>query len=230
MNFALAEKNIIVTGTSGGIGFATASLLAELGARVICLSRKEGKIQSLKEKFGFKIEFHACDFSKNEGIKKVIPLMPAEIHGLVVNAAYFEKKPFVEISLEEWHNYFEVNVTQAFLLVRALWENLARAYGSVVFVSSLAGLSHIEKFAGASAYTATKMALSGLGEVIAVEGKAKGIRCNVLCPGGVDTEMLRKAYPNFKPPFQALDIARHIVFWLSPLSRPATGNVIPLQA
>lgn len=228
MNGQLKDKNIVITGASRGIGFATAKLLLEEGARVFCYSRTMGKLQELSSHGG--MVFYPCDFSSLESIEKILPTLPSNLDGLVINAAYFERKLVQELSLSLWQSHLQVNLNHAFIFVQAAWQALAQARGSIVLVSSLAGMSFVEKFAGASAYTASKMALTGLGEVIAAEGRDLGIRCNILCPGAVDTEMLRRVYPDFKPNFRAQDIARHILFWLSPLSAPATGNTIPIMA
>jgi len=100
--------------------------------------------------------------------------------------------------------------------------------GSIVNVASLSGVHGPEKFAGLSAYNASKAGLIALGDSLAVEGRASGIRVNTVSPGAVDTAMLRQAGHGLRALATPEDVARTILFLASEASRPLTGANVEL--
>lgn len=227
LNFA--NKNILLTGASRGIGLATAQQLLQAGAQVYCLSRSRGGLEALMAQYPNQVTHLAADLAHPQDIPNYLQALPEKLHGVICNAGYFHPSLLRNCELNDFNHHLQVNVTSAFVIIRECWSRLAAARGSVVLVSSLAGVPYVEKFATAGAYTASKMALSGLCEVLAVEGRESGIRANVIAPGSVDTEMLRTAYPEMKADFHPDDIARQILFWVSEASAPVSGSIVQVR-
>ncbi len=123
-------------------------------------------------------------------------LDPVDI--VIHNAGILINKPFNELTLEEWRQQFEVNLFSAVKINRALLPLLRRSEAAhVVHIGSIGGVQGSSKFPGLSGYSASKAALANLTECLAEEWKAEGIHVNCLALGGVNTEMLRQAFPQF---------------------------------
>jgi 3-oxoacyl-[acyl-carrier protein] reductase len=133
----------------------------------------------------------------------------------VVSCAGLDDGPCAleSLSLERWNRTLEVNLTSHFLVLRALAGRLEAGCG-IVLVSSIAALVGA---AGKTAYAAAKAGLLGLARALAVEKAGEGIRVNVVCPGLVDTPMLRASFPDGVP----ADVMANV-----PLGRVATASEI----
>jgi NAD(P)-dependent dehydrogenase (short-subunit alcohol dehydrogenase family) len=127
------------------------------------------------------------------------------------------------MSADDWDVQLDSGLRGAFLCSREAFKLMRDGGGSIVFVSSLSGVTGAEKFPGMSAYVAAKSGLSGLAEALAVEGRELGIRVNAVSPGAVDSEMLRIAGVE-GPALKPADVARVIVWLASRDSAPATGG------
>ena len=196
--------NAIVTGGSGGIG---REVVTELRARrwnVTSLSRTEG-----------------CDVT-DEGQVVSAFAQVGSLDALIHCAAVLIKRPFVDMSTDDWDQQLGAGLRGAFLCSREAFRLMRRRGGALVIVSSLSGVAGAEKFPGMAAYVAAKSGLAGLTEALAVEGRADGIRVNAISPGAVDTEMLRVAGVE-GPALSPADVARVIVWLASPDSAPLTG-------
>jgi NAD(P)-dependent dehydrogenase (short-subunit alcohol dehydrogenase family) len=145
------------------------------------------------------------------------------LDALVHCAAVLVKRPFAEVTAEEWDLQVDSDLRGAFLCAREAFRLMREAGGAMVFVSSLSGVAGAEKFPGMAAYVAAKSGLAGLGEALAVEGRELGIRVNVVSPGAVDTDMLRIAGVE-GPALEPADVARIIAWLASPESAPLTGG------
>ena len=217
----LKGKKILITGANRGVGFAlTQSLLAE-GAIVYAFVRHPF---ALNESRTGQLHVLRCDLENLGEIYNACSAIES-IDGLVCNAGYFKGDLIENLELSEFQKTIRINLESNFILIKHLWPKLKISKSaSVVLVSSLAGVGGIEKFPTAAAYTASKMALTGLMEVLAAEGKPFHIRVNAVSPGAIDTEMLRTAHPEMKPDFTADDVARTIRFFLSEDSAPVSGT------
>jgi NAD(P)-dependent dehydrogenase (short-subunit alcohol dehydrogenase family) len=148
---------------------------------------------------------------------------------LVCAAATLEREPFDEISLASWEETISVNLTGVFNCCRAAFTIMRSAgEGRIVNIASLSGVYGTEKFPGLAAYNASKSGVIGLTEGIAVEGKPFGISAISLSPGGVDTDMLRRANPSLRPGLGPDQVAAMIVALLDSPLRVASGANIPL--
>lgn len=194
----------VVTGGSGGIGSA---IVAELRAKiwsVTSLSRSEG-----------------CDVSDENQVAKAFGRLDA-LDALIYCAAVLVKRPFADLTAEEWDVQLGAGLRGAFLCSREAFRLMRGRGGAIVLMSSLSGVAGAEKFPGMAAYVAAKSGLAGLTEALAVEGREFGIRVNAISPGAVDTAMLRIAGVE-GPALQPADVAKVAVWLASPDSAPLSG-------
>lgn len=149
------------------------------------------------------------------------------IDALVNNAAILELAPVIDMKVETWDEVIRVDLRGAFLCSQAAFR-LMRPGGTIVNVSSLSGVSGTDKFPRMSAYVAAKSGLAGLTEVLAVEGRPRGIRVNAVSPASVATEMGRKAGIG-QEPLSPEEVAR-VIGWLATAdSAPLTGANIRID-
>ncbi|WHO20245.1 SDR family oxidoreductase [Agrobacterium tumefaciens] len=189
----LENKVAIITGASSGIGRATAMLFAAHGAAVVLNARGEKALQEVAadiRETGGRVHAVAGDAGLAETHSRLAEAAVSVFGGLdiaVNNAgAVGAMKPLAEISLAEWDDVLNVNLTSAFLGARyQIPLMLMRGGGSIVFTSSFVGTS--VGIPGMAAYGAAKAALMGLVKGITADYAINGIRANALLPGGVDT-------------------------------------------
>lgn len=194
----LQGKRCIVTGASKGIGHAIASRFAGEGARVLASARSAPQ-PPLPEG----VAFLAGDIADpGQGARLVAACHDAfgGIDVLVNNAAMQLEKTLPETGIEEWERIFAVNVRGVFLACRAAIPAMARAGGgAIVNIGSYDGFVADP---GLAAYCATKGAVHALSRAIAVDHGTDGVRCNVICPGWIATDMM-EAYLASMPDPQA---------------------------
>ena len=201
-------KKIIVTGTSRGIGLELALQFANAGHHVLALSRKTPQI--LIENSN--ITCLSVDLSKEEDLSQVEQFLASswgKIDAIVHNAGALLLKPFEETTSEEFENIYKVNVFGVANLTRTCLPFLQKG-SHVVTISSMGGIQGSMKFAGLSAYSSSKGAVITLSELLAEEYKETGIAFNVLALGAVQTEMLEEAFPGYKAPLTAIEMANYI--------------------
>lgn len=201
--------NIIITGTSRGIGFEMAQLFANDGHRVLALSRNAKSIARLKHKNIYTIPF---DITKKEDFDLVEDYLNAHWQGvdvLINNAGALLNKPFLETSAKEFEAVYKVNVFGVANLTKLVLPKMPKN-GHVVTISSMGGVQGSMKFPGLSAYSSSKGAVITLTELWAEEFKETGPSFNVLALGAVQTEMLEEAFPGYKAPTTALEMATYI--------------------
>ena len=194
----------VVTGGSSGIGQVVVKELRTRDWNVTSLSRREG-----------------TDVSREEDVVKAFAKLKS-LDALVHCAQVLIKRPLTSTTLDDWEQQVGSGLRGAFLCSREAFKFMRRRGGSIVFVSSLSGVSGAEKFPGMAAYVAAKSGLAGLTEVLAVEGKQRKIRVNAVSPGSVDTPMLRIAGVGGAV-LQPAEVARIIVWLASPESAPISG-------
>jgi NAD(P)-dependent dehydrogenase (short-subunit alcohol dehydrogenase family) len=203
-------KNIIITGTSRGIGFEMVKLFSEAGHNVLALSRNSKPISDLKLKNVTALEFDIADESEILKLSPYIQTGMKSVDVLINNAGFLVNKPFTKITSEEFKKCYDVNVFGVASLIRTTLPFMKKD-GHVLNISSMGGIQGSVKFPGLSAYSSSKGAIITLTELLAEEYKETGPSFNVLALGSVQTEMLEEAFPGFKAPLSATEMAQYIM-------------------
>ena len=203
-------KNIIITGTSRGIGFEMVKLFSDAGHNVLALSRNSKPISDLKLKNVTALEFDIANESEIVKLSEYLQIGMKSVDVLINNAGFLVNKPFSEITSEEFKRCYDVNVFGVASLIKTMLPFMKKE-GHVVSISSMGGVQGSVKFPGLSAYSSSKGAIITLTELLAEEYKETGPSFNVLALGSVQTEMLEEAFPGFKAPLSATEMAQYIM-------------------
>jgi NAD(P)-dependent dehydrogenase (short-subunit alcohol dehydrogenase family) len=187
---SLKDKVAIVTGSTEGIGFATAAGLARVAAHVIVTGRTKKKVDAAVQRLKSAVpkasaQGVAGDLSGAEGCAALLRAVPqADI--LVNNVGIYELKPFLEIPDEDWERFFQTNVMSGVRLSRAYMPGmLARNWGRVIFLSSESGLNIPAEMIH---YGFTKTAVLGISRGLAKLAAGTGVTVNAVLPGPTRTE------------------------------------------
>jgi NAD(P)-dependent dehydrogenase (short-subunit alcohol dehydrogenase family) len=190
--------NIVITGAGKGIGLAmVAHFLKTTEHHIWACSRDISALQALSSP---RLSLSALDIAAATAaeIAALVSAQFSAVDVLIHNAGVLVNEPFETTSLDEWRRVFDVNVFSAVKINQALLPLLRKSRGAhVVHIGSMGGVQGSSKFPGLSAYSASKAALANLTECMAEELKSSGIHVNCLALGAVDTEMLRKAFPDY---------------------------------
>ena len=202
-------KNIVITGTSRGIGFELAKQFAENGYQVLALSRNTEPLSAVNHK---NITTLSVDISNNDDLNKVTDFIKStweKVDILINNAGKLINKPFTEISSEDFLEVYKVNVFGVAEITKLMIPFLPKG-SHVVTISSIGGIQGSLKFPGLAAYSSAKGAVITLSELLAEEYKEQQIAFNVLALGAVQTEMLEEAFPGYQAPISASEMADYI--------------------
>ncbi len=200
--------NIIITGTSRGIGLQLALQCANNGHQVLALSRKIP--QELMENPN--VTCFALDLTIEDDLNQVAEFLAStwkHVDRIVHNAGSLVNKPFEQLRLDDFERVYKVNVFGVALLTQVCLPYM-QAGSHVVSVSSMGGIQGSMKFPGLAAYSSSKGAIITLSELLAEEYKERGIAFNVLALGAVQTEMLEEAFPGYQAPVTATQMADYI--------------------
>jgi dihydroanticapsin dehydrogenase len=239
----LDGKVAIITGGSRGIGFETAKIFSENGATVIITSKDSQQLKNAANQLTNTTPISA-DIRKEEEVKNVIEKTIKEfgkLDILVNNAGIFPKiKRLHEISEFEWNDVLDVNLSGPFRFTKFAIPYLQKTLGTIINVSSDAGLKAYEGFY-ADAYSASKAALIVLTKCWALEYAKDKIRVNCICPGVVDTDMTKpflktekdREFMNNEHPIgrmgQPEEVAKSILFLASKDSSWTTGAILAVD-
>ncbi|NHA13434.1 SDR family oxidoreductase [Thioalkalivibrio sp. XN279] len=186
-------KNVLVTGTSTGIGHSTALELARRGWRVFAGVRKEADGEALKREAEGEVHIVLLDVADEASIDSATALLAeqtgGELHGLVNNAGVYLGGPLELMRPDEIRKTLDVNVTGLLLLTRACLPLLRAAPGRIVNISSISGLIAMP---GVSVYAASKHAVEAVTDALRVELQPFGIKVIAVEPGGVKTPIWDK--------------------------------------
>tara|TARA_B110000908_G_scaffold171403_1_gene234026 strand:+ start:3262 stop:3945 length:684 start_codon:yes stop_codon:yes gene_type:complete len=203
------SKNIVITGTSRGIGFELAKQFAKNGHQVLALSRNSAPLSAINHK---NITVLSVDISSAEDLHKVSNFIKntwKKVDVLINNAGKLINKPFTELSSEDFLEVYKVNVFAVAEITKLMIPFLQKG-SHVVTVSSMGGIQGSLKFPGLAAYSSAKGAVITLSELLAEEYKEQQIAFNVLALGAVQTEMLEEAFPGYEAPLSAVEMADYI--------------------
>ena len=202
MKGRLAGKVAIVTGASRGIGRAISIALAKEAATVVLAARSRRKLQGTSNQVtetGGKAEVVVTELTEEESIKNLVRVTDEKfgrLDILVNNAGITHSAKVEETATEDWDRCMRVNTRAPFILCREALPLLRKAKAAhIINIASVVG---VKGYPLQSAYTASKHALRGMTISLAEELKGSNIRVHLLCPGGVDTELVRKVRPDIK--------------------------------
>jgi NAD(P)-dependent dehydrogenase (short-subunit alcohol dehydrogenase family) len=192
----LSGKTAVVTGGGSGIGAAVAKALAEAGARVVITGRHAEKLRQAAAKFTGQpaIEVHEADVADRASVNKLFAWIADKIGPvhILVNAAgtNIKNRTLAEMRPEQWDELLAINATGAYNCMHAVLPNMReRRDGVIVNISSTSG-KRAWKLGGVG-YSASKFALTALSTAAANEEGVHGIRVTAICPGEVDTPLMK---------------------------------------
>lgn len=220
---------IIVTGTSRGIGFQLSKLLANDGYNVLALSRNDRPINELGHKNIESFPFDVSSVEDRERLKSFLSNKKATVTALVNNAGKLVNKPFLETTEAEFKSVYEVNVFGVAEMMKLVLPFMNKG-GHVVTVSSMGGIQGSAKFAGLAAYSSSKGAVLTLTELLAEEYKETGPSFNALALGAVQTEMLEEAFPGYKAPVSAVEMAEYIMNFTLTGQKLYNGKILQVSS
>ena len=234
---SLKNKNIIVTGASGGIGKSIVEKLYNSGANILATGTRIEKLQELKEKFK-NINILKFDISEHKKIEEFInnatDVLGGSLYCIVNNAGITKDNLVIRMSLEEWTKVMEVNLTSTFLMSKySIKKMLKNKSGKIINITSVVG--HTGNV-GQANYAASKAGIVAMSKSLAIEYAKKNINVNCISPGFINTAMTDKIDEKFKEiiiakiPANRLgkpeDVANAVVFLSSSGSDYINGETI----
>ncbi|HMS54932.1 MAG TPA: 3-oxoacyl-[acyl-carrier-protein] reductase [Fimbriimonadaceae bacterium] len=233
--FRLDGKVAIVTGASRGIGKDVAKVLAGQGATVACVATTEDGANRTATEIGGK--GYACDIGETESVEALVARVAEDLGTpaiLVNNAGITRDTLLMRMKDEDWSKVIDVNLGGAFRTIRAASKLMMKArYGRIVNLSSIVGLGGA---AGQANYAAAKAGLVGLTKSVAKEFGSRGITCNAIAPGFIETDMTAELPEAFREQVTksapagrlgtGMDIAAAVLFLASEESAYITGQTL----
>ena len=242
-NIISEQKAAIVTGGASGLGYAITEKFVQNNIRTIIIGRNEQKLESAKKALGELCIPVSFDVTRLADIPELVRKIEKEwgkIDILVNNAGINMKKPFTEVSDDDFQKIILTNLTAVFSLSREVSKGmLEQQKGSIINISSMAAQYGIPKVI---AYTAAKTAIEGMTKAMAVELSPQGIRVNCVAPGFIATDMSAKALDNdperknkvlSRTPMGKLgtpaDVAEAVYYYASDAAKYITGTILPVD-
>lgn len=223
---SLAGGTAVVTGASRGIGRAIAHRLAEAGADVALWARSEHALREVAAAIGPRARAFVVDVSDPAAVTRAAGLvrrtMPP-VRTLVNNAGAVLRKSTIDITDDEWRRVMAINADGTFFVTRELLADLTRTGGRIINISSRAGREGTPLLAS---YCAAKHAVVGFTRALAEELRTAKVSVNAICPGSVDTAMLRDGLPDARPDMTPDDIARAALWLATEAPAALTGTCI----
>ncbi|MDC3036632.1 3-oxoacyl-ACP reductase FabG [Candidatus Pelagibacter sp.] len=232
----LKDKNIIVTGASGGIGNSIIERLNVCGANILASGTRIEKLQELKKKYD-RIKISKFDISKFEEIEKFIENSSKELGGidcLINNAGVTKDNLAIRMDINEWQKVIDINLTSTFLMSKfAIKKMLKNKKGKIINITSVVG--HTGNL-GQANYTASKAGIVAMSKSLAIEYSKKNININCISPGFIKTDMTEKLDERVKDAILSkipsarlgdpVDIANAVLFLASSQSDYINGETL----
>ena len=242
--FNLAGETALITGGGTGLGLGMAKCLANAGAKVVLVGRREAELKKAVAEIGAAASFVAHDITQLNRAGELIAAAEksagSPISILINNAGIHQKKPAAETSPEEFQSVLTTHVCAAQALVAAVLPGmLARGHGHILFTASMASFIGLPLVLG---YSAAKSAYLGMVRSLAAEVSGRGVRVNAIAPGWIESAMLRQALAGdtvrtnkilARTPMgkfgEPEDIGHAAVYLCSPAAKFITGVVLPVD-
>ena len=233
----LKNKNVIVTGASGGIGHSIVKRLYDSGAKILASGTRIEKLDELKKNFE-NIKILKFDISQSDKVEEFIENATNELggslDGIINNAGITQDNLAIRMSLDEWQKVLNINLTSTFLMCKfAIKKMLKNKSGKIVNITSVVG--HTGNV-GQANYTASKAGIVAMSKSLAIEYAKKNINVNCISPGFIKTAMTEKIDDKFKEAIIAKipsarlgdpdDIANAVLFLSSDQSSYINGETI----
>ena len=222
------SKNVIITGTSSGIGYELVRKFSEKNYGVLALSRDNSKLRSQNLSGVTSIDFDLTDYENYTELDEYLKFFK-KIDVLINNAGFLVNKDFEKTTIEDFKKIYSVNVFSVAMLIKYTIKYMS-INSSIVNISSIGGIQGSVKFPGLSAYSSSKGALNILTEMLAEEYKDKNIHFNTLALGSVQTKMLKKAFPGFDALTSAKEMANYIFKFSTDGYKLFNGKIIPVSS
>jgi fengycin family lipopeptide synthetase B len=225
----LSGSTSVVTGASRGIGRAIAMRLAEAGAEVALWARDSTALRMVASEITAnrgKARAIVVDVSDPDAVNRASDLVRATmptVRTVVNNAGVVLRKSTEAMTDAEWRKVMAVNLDGTFFVTRAFLPDLERNQGRVINISSISGQEGTSMLA---AYCASKHGVIGLTRALAEELRTAKVSVNAICPGSVDTAMLREGMPGARPDMSPDDIAKTALFLAHAAPQALTGACI----
>lgn len=229
MNRPLAGSTAVVTGASRGIGRAIAMRLAEAGSEVALWARDASALRMVAGEISAargRARAIVVDVTDSDAVNRASDLVRATmppVRTVVNNAGAVLRKSTEAITDEEWRRVMAVNLDGTFYVTRAFIADLEHNQGRVINISSISGREGTSLLA---AYCAAKHGVIGLTRALAEELRTAKVSVNAICPGSVDTAMLREGMPGARPDMSPDDIAKTALFLAHAAPQALTGACI----
>jgi 3-oxoacyl-[acyl-carrier protein] reductase len=196
---SLKNKNIIITGATGGIGNSIVKNLYENGANILATGTRIEKLEELKAKCN-NIKILKFDISEHEKIEEFInnstEILGGSLNCLINNAGITKDNLTIRMSLEEWTKVIDINLTSTFLMCKySIKKMLKNKSGKIINITSVVG--HTGN-AGQANYTASKAGIVAMSKSLAIEYAKKNINVNCISPGFISTAMTDKIDEKYK--------------------------------
>ena len=217
----LAGKVLAITGASSGIGEATARLAVAHGMRVVLGARSHGRLEEIAESLGgpehaVPVELDVREWDSNQQFIATAAMAFGGVDAVFANAGFGAERGWEKSTPEHWRDMVLTNVYGCALTLRAALPHLREARGHALLTSSTAG----RRVLPGSLYSATKWAVSAMGEALRQEVAEQGIRVTLIAPGMTDTPFFDAGTPDWA--MGAEDVARGVLY---ALEQPAHMNV-----
>ena len=233
----IKNKNIIVTGATGGIGNSIVKKLSDLNANIMATGTKIEKLEELKSKYK-NVKILRFDISQTEKIEEFIENATSQLGGsidcLINNAGLTQDNLAIRMSLDEWKKVIDINLTSTFLLSKfAIKRMLKNKSGKIINITSVVG--HTGNL-GQANYTASKAGIVAMSKSLAIEYAKKNININCISPGFIKTAMTDNLDEKYKELIiskipsarlgEPTDIANAVIFLASDQSNYINGETI----
>lgn len=222
-------KKVIITGTSRGIGFELAQQFARENFEVLALSRNDKPLLDLQIENLTTISVDVCNPKDLLKVKTFIQNDWKKVDILIHNAGFLINKPFEELTKEDFMRVYDVNVFGVAGLTQVCLPFMNKG-SHVVTISSMGGIQGSMKFPGLAAYSSAKGAVITLSELLAEEYKDAQISFNILAIGAVQTEMLEEAFPDYKAPLSASEMADYVFNFATTGNQFYNGKVLQVSS